>query len=396
MKRPIIRTENLVYAALWLLLAALPVATEWSQVLTDHVDTFSWEDVWAVWQRLLPFALLFLVHNALLASLLMYRGKRGLYFLSVTAMVIVFTLFQCHQRPRHPHDFDVRHRHPVAEMQADSPDHAPDEALPLPPPDLQPHVAQHHHKGPHNLRRHDQRPPLLLGQHDVVAVVILILMFGMNLGIKYYFYQHEEEHREREREREHIQQQLAYLQYQVNPHFLMNTLNNIHALIDIEPEAAQDAIVELSRLLRYTLYESDRQTVPLAHELDFLGHYLALMRIRYTEQVDIRLDAPSPVPSVAVPPLLYATFLENAFKHGVSYVHPSFVHVSFSTRDKRLLFTCSNSRYASTSPSAEGGLGLRNVRQRLELLFPGDYDLQFREDADTYTIHLDIPQQPLL
>ncbi|MBR1755548.1 MAG: histidine kinase [Bacteroidaceae bacterium] len=396
MKRPIIRTENLVYAALWLLLAVLPVATEWSQVLTDHVDSFSWEDVWGVWRRLLPFALLFLVHNALLAPLLMYRGKRGLYFLSVTTMVIVFTLFQCHQRPHHPHDFDAHHRHPAAEMLADRPDHAPDEALPLPPPDLRLHDAQHHHKGPHDLRRHNGRPPLLLGQHDVVAVVILILMFGMNLGIKYYFFQHEEEHRERERERERIQQQLAYLQYQVNPHFLMNTLNNIHALIDIEPEAAQDAIVELSRLLRYTLYESDRQTVPLTHELDFLGHYIALMRIRYTEQVDIRLDTPSPVPSVAIPPLLYATFLENAFKHGVSYVHPSFVHVSFSTRDRRLLFTCSNSRYASASPAAEGGLGLRNVRQRLELLFPGDYDLQIREDAETYTVHLDIPQQPIL
>ena len=123
MKRPIIRTENLVYAALWLLLAVLPVATEWSQVLTDHVDSFSWEDVWGVWRRLLPFALLFLVHNALLAPLLMYRGKRGLYFLSVTTMVIVFTLFQCHQRPHHPHDFDAHHRHPAAEMLADRPAH---------------------------------------------------------------------------------------------------------------------------------------------------------------------------------------------------------------------------------------------------------------------------------
>ena len=217
-------------------------------------------------------------------------------------------------------------------------------------------------------------------------------MFGMNLGVKYYFRHLEEKQRDRERERERIRQQLAYLQYQVNPHFLMNTLNNIHALVDIDPEKAQNAIVELSRLLRYTLYEGDHQSVPLAREVDFLGHYIALMRIRYPEPMDIRFDAPSPLPSVTVPPLLYATFVENAFKHGVSYQRPSFVHVSFGIEDHRLLFSCVNSRHPVAADAAkEGGLGLRNVRQRLDLLFPDNYTLDITESPSTYSVSLTIP-----
>ena len=248
------------------------------------------------------------------------------------------------------------------------------------------------HPEPH-LRPDDHRPPAVMGEHDLVAIIVLVLMLGMNLGIKFYFRQRTNEQKLDELERQNLEHQLAYLRYQVNPHFLMNTLNNIHALIDIDAESAQASVVELSRLLRYALYDAERPTVSLQKEVDFVGNYIALMRIRLGDQVEVRFDVPSPVPSGNVPPLLFASFVENAFKHGVSYQQPSFVHIAIAAAEGRLVFSCANSRFADVKPTDDGagGLGLRNVRQRLDLLFPGNYWLDFQETSDTYAVRLDIP-----
>ena len=196
-------------------------------------------------------------------------------------------------------------------------------------------------------------------------------------------------------EYERIQQQLAFLNYQINPHFLMNTLINIHALIAIDPEQAQDSIVELSRLLRYVLYEGDHQFVPVQREVDFLGHYIRLMRIRFTDDVDVRFDVQLSQPSAGIPPLVLATFVENAFKHGVSYVEPSFVDIRIRTEEGRLRLHCRNSKHVrGTSLAAgSGGVGLRNARQRLNLLFPDDHTLDINDADDVYIVRLDIPLQ---
>jgi LytS/YehU family sensor histidine kinase len=115
------------------------------------------------------------------------------------------------------------------------------------------------------------------------------------------------------------------------------------------------------------------------------------MRIRFNEQVEVDFSVPSPLPAGNLPPLLFATFVENAFKHGVSYQHPSFVHIAFSVEAGRLHFNCVNSRSQRPASSDSGGLGLRNVRQRLDLLFPNDYQLDIQDQADAYAVRLDIP-----
>ena len=362
MKSQKISQENVAYAVAWLLLFVTPLLSEALQVWSWG-EAFEWRPVIFAWRKVLQFFVIFLVHNWLLAPLLVRRQKRWLYFSTVTVVVVLFTLYECSHRP----------------------------PLPPGPSEGPPAVERVEGQMPSRMEHEEFRPPVLVGQHDIVAVIILLLMLGMNLGLKFYFRQREASRRVKELEQERLEQQLTYLRYQVNPHFLMNTLNNIHALIGIDPEGAQNAIVELSRLLRYTLYEGDKQMVPLSRELDFLGHYIALMRIRYTEQVDIRFEIPGPVPSVQVPPLLFATFVENAFKHGVSYRKASFVHVRFSIGDGCLLFECHNSRPAQTPTKGEGGVGLRNVRQRLNLLYPDSHTLDIRENPDTYIVSLSIP-----
>jgi LytS/YehU family sensor histidine kinase len=246
-----------------------------------------------------------------------------------------------------------------------------------------------HDKPEHRMRR-DHMPPPIVGERDILALVVLILMFGANLGTKYYFRSRDDQKRLAELERQNLEQQLEYLRYQINPHFFMNTLNNIHALVDIDPAKAQETIVELSKMMRFVLYEGDKRGVPLARELEFIRTYLKLMQLRFTDQVRISQNLPAEVPDRNIPPLLLITFVENAFKHGVSYQQESYIELQAAVEDERLVFSCRNSK-ASKPNQEKGGVGLTNVRKRLDLLFKNDYSLDIHDEADSYAVELNIP-----
>ena len=230
-------------------------------------------------------------------------------------------------------------------------------------------------------------PPPIVGEHDIFAVVVLILMFGANVGIKGYFHNRDDRKRLAALEKQNLEHQLEYLRYQINPHFFMNTLNNIHALVDIDPAKAQETIVELSKMMRYVLYEGDKRGVPLTKELDFIRTYVALMQLRYTEKVKITLDLPEAVPNRQIPPLILITFIENAFKHGVSYQHESFIVVKVAVEADKLHFTCRNSK-AENPNEEKGGVGLANVRKRLNLLYDNHYTLSIHNEAKDYLVEL--------
>jgi LytS/YehU family sensor histidine kinase len=242
-------------------------------------------------------------------------------------------------------------------------------------------------KGKHKFRH---RPPAIIGEHDIVAVVLLLLMFGMNIAIKGYYKTRRDQLRLKALEQENLTQQLEYLKYQINPHFFMNTLNNIHALVDIDAERAKETILELSKMMRFILYEGDKNGVPLSKEFDFIRHYVTLMRLRYTDKVSIRVDLPTEVPDKTVPPLMLISFIENAFKHGISYQHPSFIDIKTEVSDGRLYFRCHNSK-ADTPNQEKGGVGLNNVKQRLKLLYDNNFTLNIQDLPDTYLVELTIP-----
>jgi LytS/YehU family sensor histidine kinase len=215
-------------------------------------------------------------------------------------------------------------------------------------------------------------------------------MFGANVGIKGYYRGRDDRKRMTELEKQNLEQQLEYLHYQIHPHFFMNTLNNIHALVDINPEQAKDTILKLSKIMRFVLYEGDKQNVPLSRELEFVQHYVALMQLRYTDKVRIDIDLPREVPECQVPPLILITFIENAFKHGVSYLRESFIEVKVYVENNKLKFTCRNTK--SPKPNEEkGGMGLANARKRLDLLYGHNYTLHIHDDQDIYSVGLVIP-----
>ena len=142
--------------------------------------------------------------------------------------------------------------------------------------------------------------------------------------------------------------------------------------------------------MRYVLYEGAKNMVPLNREIDFLENYIELMRIRVADHVKISLELPERMPDCELPPLLFITFVENAFKHGVSYRQASFIDISIDAVDGRLVFKCRNSKLPQ-SEDVHGGVGLQNVRQRLELIYPGRHTLEMHDGEDVYEVELTLP-----
>ena len=380
------RQENLVYLVVWGLLFATPLLSLYVRTISDSEATFNWTEVFIVWRRFAIFLVLFLIHNFLLAPLLVHQRKRVIYVSIVAIVIAAFMIFQCNSRPdfkgpmehkpmghKPPMEQTDRHQQPYF----NKPPRAMDGERP--PFD-----------GPFPQMRQRNAPPPIVGERDILAIIVLILMFGANLGIKSYFRSRDDRKRLEKLERENLEQQLEYLRYQINPHFFMNTLNNIHALVDINPEQAKDTILELSKMMRFVLYEGNKQGVPLSRELDFIRHYVTLMQLRYTNKVKITLDLPQETSDRQIPPLILITFIENAFKHGISYQHESFIEVKVSEHDGAMHFSCRNSK--GEKPNEEkGGVGLANIRKRLNLLYGRDYALRIKNDADTYSVELTLP-----
>lgn len=238
-------------------------------------------------------------------------------------------------------------------------------------------------------------PPNGINHRAISSVVMLILLFGMNMGVKFYVRDEDARKRMEEMEHESLQQQLAYLKYQINPHFFMNTLNNIHALVDINPEQAKSSIVVLSKMMRYLLYESNHEMIPLEREILFINNYVALMRMRFSEdKVHIRLNMPDlndhSTICGSVPPVMFVCFVENAFKHGISYLHQTNIDISILLSEEHLTFICINTK-APEKNQEKGGVGLVNVRRRLDLIYQERYDLQTKETDDEYQVTLTLP-----
>ena len=376
--------ENACYAVLWGILFAAPVMSLYVHTMDSEHEAFNWQQVFFVWRQYLMFLVIFLIHNFILAPMLVYRQRKWLYAVSTVVILAVFVVWQCSHRPafRHPGDEGI----PQAERYHDGPRHAGQLEQGAPPEDFRDRPPRFNERR----RKNRHQPPVLIGEHDVVATIILVLMLGMNLGVKLYFKTRNDQKKLERLEKENLEQQLEYLKYQINPHFFMNTLNNIHALVDIDPQKAQESIVELSKMMRFILYEGDKQGVPLAREFEFIRNYLRLMRLRFTDKVQISVDLPQEVPDATVPPLMLISFIENAFKHGISYQRPSFVDISVSTENRRLHFICHNSK-ANKPNQEKGGVGLANVKKRLTLLYDSDYTLNIEDHAESYKVTLDIP-----
>lgn len=202
------------------------------------------------------------------------------------------------------------------------------------------------------------------------------------------------ESQRKEIEKAGAEAELATLKNQVNPHFLFNTLNNIYSLIQIDPVKAQEAVHDLSGMLRYVLYDSQPRTVPLSRECGFIRDYIKLMSARLTDDVSLSVSLPQTPSDTQIAPLLFIPLVENAFKHGISDSEPSFIRISLKETGDTLVFQVENSCFPKDGSDKSGsGIGLSNLVRRLDMLYPGRYSFEHGRVHSTYRSLLRIRTQ---
>lgn len=236
----------------------------------------------------------------------------------------------------------------------------------------------------------DFNPLALLFFKDIFP---LITIMGLSLAIKVTGKWYELDLQSKDAAKKHTEAELQNLRQQLNPHFLFNTLNNIYSLIAISPEKAQSVVLDLSKLLRYVLYENDAEKVLLSQEINFIVNYVELMRIRLTTDVDVKINVESVAENkLEIAPMLFITLVENAFKHGTSPNKPSFINIDIQVNENnQLVCKISNSLFPKTENDRSGsGIGLENLRRRLELLYPERYTFTNIAENSVYSSELTI------
>ena len=357
-------TEPLIVITIWLLVFAAPM------LIFQRDDKIVWNNVFAAWLGVLPFFLLFMVNHLILVPKLLFKNKKLPYLISVIVLLFAFSfstfIIEGSGQP--------------------NPGQRPLPGRQLPPP-------QGQNIGPRTGGPGQQPPPRnpINFPPFLNTIIISILVIGFDTGLRMISRWSKLEQEKTLLEKENVQNQLAFLRNQVSPHFFMNTLNNIHSLIDIDAGEAKDSIIKLSKLMRHLLYESEAEQTPLKKEVEFIRSYINLMKLRFTDKVEIEVAIPENLPDKTIPPLLFTSLIENAFKHGISYKHPSFIRINLSVADGWLNFDIANSKQVNDTNGPSNGIGLKNTRQRLDLLYAGNYTFDISENENEFAIKLSLP-----
>ncbi len=358
--------EYVIYILFWGVLLLSPLLGAFMKYAIQGDDVFlpTIDELLSYWKFLLPAIILFIINNNILMPSLLYKkeGRRiVLYHLCIVVVcAIVFVAF------------------PVNNP-----------SLPVTP-----NIEQL----PQSLPKGERKVWMFFSDSRNVRILLSLFALVFNICVRLFFFTIRRDESIKELEKEKLRSELEYLKYQINPHFFMNSLNNIHALIDIDKVKAQRTVVELSNMMRYVLYDKSSTFVPMEKEVKFLGSYIDLMRLRYTDKLEIKTDFSTEPQGIYLPSLLFMQFLENAFKHGVTYKKKSLIEVSLKADEVvgNVIFTCRNTLPEAPNTTVVrtgGGIGVENARKRLELLYGGKAQLLISNTGEWYNVELKIPIQ---
>jgi hypothetical protein len=361
--------ESIIYLVIWLGVLSIPFFQNRQSEIVD------WEKVAAEWIRMSSFLVIFLINVYFLIPKLLFN-KRYLPYIGFTLLSILIVIgisisFRIFLTPPQP--------------------------LAMPPMDLGPGMPPME-LGSKMPAPMGFRPPSHPVQKSILMIfidnfIIAMLVVGAGTTVKLMSQWLNEEGKRKDVEKEQLKTELAFLRHQLSPHFFMNTLNNIHALVDINTEIAKDAIIRLSTLMRYLLYETAHGQTSLKKEIEFIESYITLMELRFSKKVVISVEVPKNIPDIQIPPMLFISFLENAFKHGVSYQHESFVKFELEVNDKQLNCSIKNSKLSTNKNHEQNysGIGLANIKKSLALIFNEDFTLDINENENEFEVQLSIP-----
>ncbi|MCX6268320.1 MAG: histidine kinase [Bacteroidetes bacterium] len=359
-KNQIKYTEIALIGFVWMVLLLTPI------LFREDNNKPVWRSVVNQLEILVPLSILFLINRFILVPRFLFKGKIKAYIFSLLGVILVLTIgshvydvYSMSARPQKVARADIGKRQP--------PDSPPDRNKPPGKP--------------------FPRPVPPFANFLIFSFLIVGFDTGLRSGLRWISVENEKV----KLEKENVSNQLALLKTQVSPHFFMNTLNNIHALVDVNTEEAKEAIIKLSKLMRYLLYETENEQTTLNKEVEFLESYINLMKLRFSEKVRITFTRPGSIPDTSIPPFLFVSFIENAFKHGISYTNESFITIDLILGKKRLLFEVKNSKTEKSHMSEFSGLGIENTRKRLTLIYGDTYHLDIIDNEELFTVNLSIP-----
>lgn len=333
--------EIIFISIFWVLLYLAPVVFH-----RINNPTINWEFIFGIWMDYLPLFLIFCINRLVLIRFILFKSKPLLYILSVFALITI-TVITTEQfskpKDRLPNGYGL--------LRFSQPDQM--------------------------VRTDRQRPPMSAYPSYVNLVLLSFLLIGFDTGTKLSVRWARAEGQKAELEKENVKNELAFLRNQISPHFLMNTLNNIHSLIDFDTKEAKASIGKLSVLMRHLLYESDDRQTALSKEIAFIDSYIKLMKLRFSDDVDIKFETPAHIPDISIPPLLFTNVLENAFKYGISYNDKSFVHIRLNCSETDLEFIVENSIHKKNIDTGSEGIGIKNTQKRLQLLYQENYNYTY-------------------
>lgn len=229
---------------------------------------------------------------------------------------------------------------------------------------------------------------------DPYNTVLFLLIFTVGTCISVIQRWLQTEQNRKETENEKLNTELSFLKSQVNPHFFFNTLNNIYSLAVVRSEKTAPAVMKLSSIMRYILTETQRDLVPLQNEVDFTNNFIDLQKVRLTDKVTLDFSTEGPADNLLVAPLLFIPFVENAFKYGVSTKEASTISIKIRTEGSTIHFSAVNYIVPSENNLTENtGIGINNVKRRLELMYPGKHQLTSFEKDNYYHVYLEIETQ---
>ena len=231
-------------------------------------------------------------------------------------------------------------------------------------------------------------------EFDVVTTVIIALVLGIGTSITTIQKWQSDKLHNQILQQEKTSSELSFLKAQINPHFFFNTLNNIYALTYVDADVSRKAIHQLSRMMRYLLYDTQQTTTLLSQEISFINDYISLMQLRLTDMVNIGFESPEELNDLPIAPMLFLPFVENAFKHGTSVNEPGSINIQIEQHNNLLELTVKNAIVNTETSQVDeyGGIGLGNTRRRLDLLYPGKYQLLINDvpEPGKYIIHLSL------
>ncbi|WP_295666450.1 sensor histidine kinase [uncultured Mucilaginibacter sp.] len=242
----------------------------------------------------------------------------------------------------------------------------------------------------------NNRLGFIMNMVDRSQLILLLLFIGiMGVSIAYFFLKEwaKTDVLRVKLEANQLSTEVKFLRSQINPHFLFNTLNNLFSMAQAKGnDDLADGISKLSGMMRYMIYDSNADGVPLNKEIEYLEDCITLNKLRYAdEEAKVTFDYPAQTEGILVAPMLFISFVENAFKHGVIIGQSSEINISIAMVNKQLVFSCQNTIYNVRKMKDEkGGIGLENIKRRLELVYPGKYELFIKNADNRYIVNLGI------